>query len=109
MKKEAPVFRGPLVGRRTWGGEAGTTDFPPMMDGGSVSAPNFTLWSPQGGWVVENEGVPPDVEVEQAPAEVLAGRDPQLEKAVEIVRRELEKNPPPRPRRPPYPERARRP
>jgi tricorn protease len=99
---------GPLVGRRTWGGEAGTTDFPVMMDGGGVSAPNFTLWSPEG-WVVENEGVPPDIEVEQNPADVLAGRDPQLDKAIEVALKELEKNPPARPQRPAYPKRAKRP
>jgi tricorn protease len=55
---------GPLVGKRTWGGEVGTLGFPKLMDGGTVTAPNFALWSPDGGWVVENEGVPPDIEVE---------------------------------------------
>ena len=58
------------------------------------------------GWVVENEGVPPDIEVEQTPADVIAGRDPQLEKAIEVVLEELKKNPPPEPKRPPYPVRG---
>jgi tricorn protease len=100
---------GPLVGKRTWGGEIGTTGYPALMDGGRVSAPSFALWSPGEGWVVENEGVPPDVEVEQWPADVQAGRDPQLEKAIEIILKELEKNPPAKPARPPYPVRARKP
>jgi tricorn protease len=99
---------GPLVGKRTWGGEVGTTGFPVMLDGGSVSAPNFALWYPGEGWVLENEGVPPDVEVEQWPADVQAGRDPQLEKAIEIILKELEKNPSPKPTRPPYPNRVKR-
>ena len=47
---------GPLVGKRTWGGEVGTSGYPPMLDGGRVSAPNFALWSPEEGWVVENIG-----------------------------------------------------
>ena len=97
---------GPLVGKRTWGGEVGTLDYPALIDGGYVSAPNFALWSPEGGWVVENEGVAPDVEVENWPADLLAGRDPQLEKAIEIVLEELKKNPPAKPRRPAYPVRA---
>jgi tricorn protease len=99
---------GPLIGKRTWGGEVGTLGFPTLMDGGQVTAPNFALWSPDGGWVVENEGVPPDIEVEQTPAEVLAGRDPQLEKAIEVIIKKLERNPPPAPHRPPYPVRVRK-
>ena len=76
------------------------------MDGGGVTAPNLAIWT-EDGFVVENVGVPPDVEVEQWPAEVIAGRDPQLEKAIEIALDQLEANPPPSPERPPYPVRAR--
>jgi tricorn protease len=63
--------------------------------------------APEDGWAVENEGVPPDVEVEQWPAEVLAGKDPQLERAIAIVLAELEKNPAPKARRPAFPVRVR--
>jgi len=55
---------------------------------------------------VENVGVPPDVEVEQLPADVIAGKGPQLEKAIEIVMKELKKQPPPKMKRPPYPVRV---
>jgi tricorn protease len=98
---------GPLVGRRTWGGLVGILGFPVLLDGGFVTAPNLAIWT-EDGFVVENEGVPPDVEVEQLPADVIAGRDPQLEKAIEIVLAELEKNPPVIPQRPPFPVRVRR-
>ncbi len=98
---------GPLVGRRTWGGLVGILGFPVLLDGGFVTAPNLAIWT-EDGFVVENEGVPPDVEVEQTPAEVIAGRDPQLEKAIEIVLAELAANPPATPKRPPYPVRVRR-
>lgn len=97
---------GPLIGKRTWGGLVGTLGFPELMDGGSVTAPNLAIWTEEDGWVVENEGVPPDIEVEQTPADVIAGRDPQLEKAIEVVMAELKKNPPTDPKRPAYPVRG---
>jgi tricorn protease len=75
------------------------------MDGGYVTAPNLAIWTEQG-WVVENEGVPPDIEVEQWPVEVNAGKDPQLEKAIEVIMEELKKNPPKSPKRPAYPVRV---
>ncbi len=93
---------GKLIGRRTWGGLVGTLGFPVLLDGGSVTAPNLAIWT-EDGFVVENVGVPPDIEVEQMPADVIAGRDPQLERAIEEILRELEANPPTRPTRPPYP------
>ena len=98
---------GPLVGRPTWGGLVGILGFPVLMDGGRVSAPNLAIWT-EDGFVVENVGVPPDIEVEQWPKLVEAGRDPQLEKAIEVVLEKLEANPPVTPERPPYPIRVRR-
>jgi len=95
---------GKLIGKRTWGGLVGTLGFPVLMDGGYVSAPNLAIWT-EDGWVVENVGVPPDIEVEQKPADVIAGRDPQLEKAIEVILEELKKNPPKKPKRPSYPKR----
>ncbi len=97
---------GVLVGKRTWGGLVGTLGFPILMDGGFVTAPNLAIWT-EDGFVVENVGVPPDIDVEQWPADVIAGRDPQLEKAIEIVLDELEANPPTEPRKPPFPVRVR--
>jgi tricorn protease len=94
---------GTIVGRRTWGGLVGVLGFPVLMDGGTITAPNLAIWSPEGGWVVENEGVPPDIEVEQTPADVITGRDPQLDRAIEVVLKELEKSPPPVHHRPAYP------
>ena len=98
---------GPIVGKRTWGGLVGTLGFPVLMDGGGVTAPNLAIWT-EDGWVVENEGVPPDVEVEQNPADVMAGHDPQLEKAIQIALDELAKNPPKKALRPAYPVRVNR-
>ena len=97
---------GTLVGQRTWGGLVGVLGFPVLMDGGTITAPNLAIWTPEEGWVVENEGVPPDVEVEQTPKDVIAGRDPQLERAIAIALEDLKKNPPVRPKRPEFPVRG---
>jgi len=97
---------GTLVGKATWGGLVGTLGFPELMDGGMVTAPNLAIWT-KDGFVVENVGVPPDIEVEMWPAEVIEGRDPQLEKAIEVALEQLEKNPPVKPERPDYPVRVR--
>jgi tricorn protease len=93
---------GPLIGRRTWGGLVGVLGFPVLMDGGRVTAPNIGIWT-EDGFVVENEGVPPDIDVELLPADAVAGRDTQLEKAIEVILEMLEKTPPVEPVRPPFP------
>jgi len=98
---------GQLIGRPTWGGLVGILGFPVLMDGGRVSAPNLAIWT-EDGFVVENVGVPPDIEVEQWPKLVEAGQDPQLEKAIEVVLDQLEASPPAEVERPPYPVRVRR-
>jgi tricorn protease len=95
---------GPLIGKRTWGGLVGTLGFPVLMDGGYVTAPNLAIWTEEG-FVVENVGVPPDIEVEQWPKDVIEGRDPQLEKAIEVVMEQLKQNPVKKWKRPPYPKR----
>jgi len=96
---------GTLVGRRTWGGLVGILGFPEFIDGGSVTAPNVGIWT-KDGFVVENVGVAPDIEVEQTPSEIIRGNDPQLEKAIEVALSELKKNPQTDPVRPPYPIKA---
>ena len=94
---------GPLVGKRTWGGLVGIGGYPQLIDGGMVTAPRMGIWFPNGRWDVENRGVPADVEVELDPKSCREGKDPQLEKAVEIVLAELKKNPPEKHQRPAFP------
>lgn len=94
---------GPLIGKRTWGGLVGIGGYPSLVDGGGVTAPRWGIWFPNGRWDVENRGVAPDVEVEFDPKLVREGKDPQLEKAIEIVLAELTKNPVKRPARPAFP------
>jgi tricorn protease len=94
---------GTLVGKRTWGGLVGISQYPALMDGGSVTAPNFGFFNPEGRWDVENKGVAPDVEVELDPKLVREGHDPQLERAVAIAMQQLKEHPVPQPHRPEYP------
>ncbi len=84
---------GKTVGKRSWGGLIGIYDYPVLIDGGSITAPRVAIFSPDGEWEVENVGVPADVEVEMDPKSAAAGKDPQLEKAVEVVLDELKDNP----------------
>jgi tricorn protease len=94
---------GPLVGKRTWGGLVGIGGYPRLIDGGSITAPHFAFWNPDGKWEVENHGTDPDIEVEFDPKAWREGRDPQLEKAVQVALASLEKNPLPRHQKPAYP------
>ncbi|MBC8088585.1 MAG: PD40 domain-containing protein [Phycisphaerae bacterium] len=94
---------GPLVGTRTWGGLVATTDTPPFVDGGSMIAPRFGFFSRDDKWAVENEGVGPDIEVENWPKEAIAGHDMQLERAVQEGLRLLKENPSGRAKKEPPP------
>jgi len=84
---------GPLVGERTWGGLVGIWDAPPLADGGAITAPRGGFISREGKWAVENEGVTPDIEVENFPKEMAAGHDAQLERAVQEALRMLKEKP----------------
>jgi len=81
----------------------GIGGYPPLIDGGSVTAPRWGIWFPNGRWDVENRGVGPDVEVEFDPKAVREGKDPQLDKAIEYVTSELAKHPVTHPKHPPFP------
>ncbi|MGA2268639.1 MAG: PDZ domain-containing protein [Bryobacteraceae bacterium] len=84
---------GLLVGKRTWGGLVHTADTPPFIDGGSMIAPRGGFFSREGKWAVENEGVTPDVDVENWPKDAIAGHDAQLERAVQEALRLLKEKP----------------
>lgn len=91
---------GPLVGTRTWGGLVATSDQAPFVDGGGLVAPRIGFFDRDGKWDVENVGVGADIEVENWPKEVIAGRDPQLERAVAEALRLLRESPPVRQKEP---------
>ncbi|MBI3473078.1 MAG: protease, partial [Candidatus Solibacter usitatus] len=95
---------GKLIGKRTWGGLVGRAAAPDLLDGGFISSPSSGVWNPATSkWEVENIGIAPDIEVEHDPELVRQGKDPQLEKSIEVVMAELRKNPPPKLKRPEFP------
>lgn len=98
---------GPLVGERTWGGVRGIRGNIPLMDGGYITRPEFSFYGLNSQWLVENRGVQPDIVVENRPEQVVNGKDPQLDRAIEEVMKTIRANPkqlPPRPPAlPPYP------
>jgi tricorn protease len=94
---------GKLVGTRTWGGLVGIGGYPPLMDGGYVTAPRYAIYGLNGDWEVENRGIAPDVMIEDLPKDVAAGHDRQLETGVQMVLDELKAHPVPEIPIPPYP------
>lgn len=101
---------GPLIGTRTWGGLVKSSVHYAMIDGGTLTAPDNAVFDPiNHEWIAENEGVPPDIEVLLDAKSVAAGRDPQLERAVQEALKLLEQNPPPTVEHPPYSKPSKRP
>jgi tricorn protease len=92
---------GPLIGERTWGGVRGIRGEIPLMDGGYITRPEFSFYGLDSKWLVENHGVEPDIEVDNRPDLVMKGQDPQLEKAIEMVMKEMKEHPKKLPPRPP--------
>jgi len=76
---------GPLVGKRTWGGVIGINPYHRLVDGTLTTQPEFSFWFVDVGWAVENYGTDPDYDVDIAPQDAKAGRDPQLERALELM------------------------
>jgi tricorn protease len=91
---------GPLIGKRTWGGVVGISGRGPLLDGGQVFVPQQATNDVDGSYIIEGFGVAPDIEVENDPVSVAAGRDLQLERAVAEVLKAIEKEPKRLPKRP---------
>ena len=76
-----------------------------LVDGGGITVPAFAIYSTNSQWLIEGYGVDPDIEVVDDPGAMARGGDPQLERAVAELMKQLKKNPPREPKRPPYPKR----
>jgi tricorn protease len=85
--------RGPIIGRRTYGGEVGSAPGWPLADGGVVSVPNYGMFDTNGNWVIEGPGVEPDIDVESDPNAFAQGKDPQLDRSVAWLLDELKRRP----------------
>ncbi len=84
---------GLIIGTRTWGGLIGLSGNPSLADGGTIAAATFRILSTDNKWVVENEGVAPDIEVLDRPELLAAGADPSIERAVTELLKTLDANP----------------
>jgi tricorn protease len=92
---------GPVVGMRTWGGVRGIRGYVPLIDGGYITRPEFAIYGLDSQWLIENRGVEPDLVVDNPPDLVMKGRDPQLEKAIELGMKAIQEQPKKLPPRPP--------
>jgi len=94
---------GPVIGTRSWGGLVGVSMFLRLIDGGGLSAPDYRIYDPSGKWIVENEGVTPDIEVDWHPAEIAKGYDAQLMTAIDILKKKIASDPITWPQHEPFP------
>ena len=92
---------GPLLGMRSWGGVRGIRGYWSLLDGGYITVPEDSLYGLNSQWVIENHGVDPDITVEDAPGELMAGHDRQLETAVKLMLDKLAAQPHAVPQPPP--------
>jgi tricorn protease len=97
----------PLVGMRTWGGSIGIEPHQSLVDGGTVTPPQFGLYGLDRRWLIEGTGVIPDFEVQNMPGDVLRGTDAQLDTAIELLLDRLESEPTALPAPPAYPDKSR--
>jgi len=95
---------GPVIGTRTWGGLVGVSMFIPLIDGGGLTAPDYRIYDENGKWIIENEGITPDIIVDLQPAEVAKGYDAQLMKGVEVLLQKIKEDPKPWPEHEAFPE-----
>ncbi len=78
---------GPCVGVPTMGAVIATTGWT-FLDGGTIRLPNAGVFTASGE-DMDLRGRQPDIPVPYDPMAIQAGRDPQLEKAVEVILQKL--------------------
>jgi len=97
---------GKVFGMRTWGGSVGIEPHQLLVDGGTVTPPQFGLYGLDRRWLIEGRGVDPDVEVQNMPGDVLKGKDVQLDTVLDYLKGELARDPKELPAPPPYPDKG---
>ncbi len=85
---------GLLIGKRTWGGVIGISPHQMFVDRGGTTQPEYSFWFVDVGWNVENYGTDPDIEVDYRPQDYAAENDPQLDRGIKELLRQMEENPP---------------
>ncbi len=77
---------GKIVGVRTWGAITGIRGSLPFVDGGDLRKPEFAKYDREGkSWLIEGEGITPDIIIDNDPYLEFMGEDQQLNKAIEVI------------------------
>jgi tricorn protease len=97
---------GKLIGVRTWGGEIWLSGSNILSDFGIATAAETGVYGPEGKWLIEGHGVDPDIVKDNLPHATFAGSDAQLDEALKFLQEEIQKDPRPVPKAPPYPNKA---
>ena len=84
---------GTIVGTTSWGGLVGIQNTQLTVDNGKVEQSNTGFYGENGNWLIENHGGDPDIMVDNDPGSVMAGKDLQLEKAIEVALKKATENP----------------
>jgi tricorn protease len=82
-----------VIGVPSWGGLVGILNRQLTVDNGTVEQSNNAFYNEQGKWLVESHGADPDILVDNDPASASAGRDLQLEKAIETLQKQTREKP----------------
>jgi tricorn protease len=84
---------GKVIGTRTWGGGIWLSSSNTLVDKGIASASEFAVYGLDGKWMVEGEGVTPDIIVDNMPNATFNGEDAQLKAAVDLLLKEIAEHP----------------
>jgi tricorn protease len=96
---------GTVVGVPSWGGLVGILNTQTTIDNGHVEQPNNAFYNADSKWWIENHGADPDIVIDDDPQSVMAGKDVQLDKAIEVALKNIKDHPYSFPPVPPYPHR----
>jgi tricorn protease len=94
---------GTVIGTPSWGGLVGILNGQTTIDNGNVQQSNNAFYGREGKWLVENHGADPDIVLDNDPASVVAGKDLQLDRAIEVLLQKIKDEPFTFPPQPPYP------
>ena len=97
---------GKVIGMRTWGGEIWLSASNRLADSGIATAAENGVYGPDGKWLIEGHGVDPDIVVDNLPHASFEGSDAQLDAALQFLKEQIQKDPRPVPKPPPYPNKA---
>jgi tricorn protease len=84
---------GTIIGVPSWGGLVGILNGQTTVDNGTIQQSNNAFYNDKGQWLIENHGGDPDILLENDPASAAAGKDAQLDKAIEVLLKQIKDKP----------------